>query len=350
VWFVARRDHDDDTTTRIQLRLPDADNIPSDTIVDEVTMKQLSLTDSYEWVQKSFADAGGLSPNLGVCLTFITNDNNSAQLWVKDKDVVLANAGLSYGNPDWKPLETGRAVLFYAYGTVSTPGPPQTATRHYLTGVRVSLRAADDSAAQVETTAQTLNRPELLSGLWQAEFDTDPTLDHNGDGQSDWLIRSGAPFDTASLIDGVWYVDQPDLDTVPDNSFTTLTTIEVRFRSAGVGSYAVLSSNVDFSGGNFMPIIGAVTLDADGTQTLAVYAGWPLGVPLTWVPGLTRDFVTLRLLIDPDLDTVNVKLNGTDKGTFSYSPYPPTADPQSTTLTAWGGSAEFDYVSVRASE
>ncbi|MCP4592724.1 MAG: hypothetical protein GY842_18470 [bacterium] len=351
VFFYAKLHDNNATTTRIQLRLPAADNTPSDTIVDETTHPQLSLTASFQWVEKVFANAGRLSVGQGLCLTFITDDNKSAKLRYRKKDVVLSDAGLSYDKPDWDPVVTDEALLFYVYGSFATPGPPQTATRRYVSAVRMILQAGEQLTSRVATTVQTVNSPELLSGMWETDFYIDPTLDGNGDGAGDWSLRQGGSFGTNDLVDGVWKVSGGsglDLDTVPDNAFEELTTVELRYRctgEAGAGVYFWI--NADYTGGNFMPIVATLDLLPDTTQELTVAVG---GSNVVTVPGLAEGFVTLRLLIDPDLDTVNISVEGVDRGTYAYVPYAPTTDPQCATLHEWGSDAEFDYVSIRVAE
>ncbi|MBU0617755.1 MAG: prepilin-type N-terminal cleavage/methylation domain-containing protein [Planctomycetes bacterium] len=352
VLFVAKRDHDDDTTTRIQLRLPNADGTPSDTVVDEVAMPQLSLTDVYQWIEKSFADASGLSASQGLCLAFITNDSNSAKLWIEDKDVFLPNAGLIEGVPAWKSIDTSRALRFYVYGAVFTPGPAQTATRQYVTGVGIALRAGDESTSRIVTAVQTLNTPELLSGWWEADFETDPTLDRNGDGGDDWVVRGGGAFNPGSLSDGVWYA-YATLDTYPDNDFAGLTTVEVCFRNTSLGGNgAVFWINADWSGLTCASIVAFMQLQANNTQTLTVchMLTEVTKVRFLTVPGLSTDFVTLRLLIDPGLNTVNVRVGGLDYGTFAYNALTLTGAGRFASLQASGSDAEFDYVSVRVGE
>jgi hypothetical protein len=286
-----------------------------------------------------------------LCLTFITHDSNSAQLWVKEKNVVLSNAGLIYGKPDWEYIDTDQALLFYIYGTVSTPGPPDTATRTYVTGVRIALRAGDDSGARVVTTAQPLNRPELLSGLWEADFDSDPTLDHNGDGKADWVVRTEASFNLGSLSGGVWTADQT-LDSAPNNDFTQLTTVELRFRSTAVGQGPAFRIASDWSESTYGPMSALLQLQADATQTLTLYHQLDASTPvaLLVVPGLSSDFVTLRLLIDPGQDTVNVKVNGSDHGTYIYNTFAPSHNNRFASIGPVGGAAEFAAVSVRVGE
>jgi len=107
--------------------------------------------------------------------------------------------------------------------------------------------------------------------------------------------------------------------------------------------------NADWSSGTFAPLYAYLTLQKAGTQTLTVYAQRNAGTPvvLVSVAGLPADFVTLRLLIDPALDTVNVRVNGADKGTYQYFTLPATGDPRCASVFASGSTALFDYVRVR---
>ena len=136
-----------------------------------------------------------------------------------------------------------------------------------------------------------------------------------------------------------------ELDTVPDNSFTELTTIDLRFRCTEIsGSGAYFWINADYTGGNFMPIVVTIDKLPDGTQTAEVNVG---GTEVVAVSGMGTDFVDIRLLIDPDLDTINIKLDEVDKGTFAYTPYAPGGDPQRATLHEWDSDGEWDYVRIR---
>jgi hypothetical protein len=58
----------------------------------------------------------------------------------------------------------------------------------------------------------------------------------------------------------------------------------------------------------------------------------------------------LRLLIDPTLNTVNVRVDATDYGTFVYTHHLPAASEHFAAIGPTGSDAEFDYVSIRASE
>ena len=93
-------------------------------------------------------------------------------------------------------------------------------------------------------------------------------------------------------------------------------------------------------------------LQADDTQTLTVHrmTDEATKVRFLTVPGLSNDFVTLRLLIDPDLNTANVKVGGVDYGTFVYNTLTLASSDRFASLFSSGSDAEFDYVSVRVGE
>ena len=352
VFVAAKRDHGGDTTTLVQLRVPAADQTPGDQIVDETTIPQLSLSNSYEWAEKSFVKALGLSPDMGLCLALITEDPDSAQLLYREKSVSLPDAALSFGNPVWQAPRTDQALLFYVYGKYSTPGSPETATRQYITGARVTLQGGADPATQVVTGTRLLNCPEALEAMWETDFTEDPTLDHNGDGLPDWVVRGGAVFDVATLSDGDWTADTI-LDTYPGCNFTGLTTVDVRYRNASIGGDgAVFKIRVDNANGKHARVFSYLQLQADGTQTLIVShriddAGTE--VPLVFVTGLPDDFVTLRLMFDAGLDTVSLWVDGEQHGTHTYSRVTPDGRDYAT-LLASGSAAEFDYVVIRVSE
>ncbi len=350
--FMAKRAANNNNDTTIALCLPQADNTPSATVVDSATMRQNSLANSYQWQERAFANAAGLSPDTGLCLTFTTASANSCALQYQSAGVVLPNAGLITGTPAWQGVATDKALLFHVFGTVSTPGPPQTATREYLTGIRLSLQVGEDDDARLDTGVRMLNTPELLTALWELDFDSDPrTVDVTADGAADWADYSQS-FQPATLSSGIWYA--PDrgtsagISTVPNENFAELTTVDLRYRATSVGGYGALfwinADRHDNASTNL--ILDLYKPDAtsqelwvghellDGTDAwLAIYP----------VPD---DFVDVRMIIDPDAMTFAVFVDGVHKGTFHYLWGNSDPDAKAWVYTQ-GCSAEFDHVLIR---
>jgi hypothetical protein len=64
------------------------------------------------------------------------------------------------GGGSWSVL-SGESLLYWVYGTVTTPGTPQIETVYCLGGVDVTLQAGDDAEACVRTGVRVLNEPEV---------------------------------------------------------------------------------------------------------------------------------------------------------------------------------------------
>jgi prepilin-type N-terminal cleavage/methylation domain-containing protein len=350
VLFVAKKEDNNYATTYVQLRTAEPDDTPSDTIVAQVDMHESTLSGDWAWKEISFSDASGLTPGAGLCLVFQHDGSGEASARLRYEDDFSSGLFESQDKgATWTP-RSPEGLYHYVYGTYSTPGPPQTAVRYYVTGVEVGLLAGDDPATRVVTTAETLNTPQLLSGLWELDFSTDPTLDHNGDGIDDWVASGG--FNPGSLSGGLWSGDTR-LGSNPASDFAGLTTVSVRFRDMSADSVgAVFVVTADWSGGTCALLLGQVVLQADKTQVLTVSSQQgDLSIKaLTTITGLSEDFVTLRLLVDPDLDTVNVNVDGVDHGTYYYPTITPAIDDRCVMLYRAGGSVEYDHVSVRVSE
>jgi hypothetical protein len=354
VSFVAKRQNEDNDLGYVRLRVADSDRLPSSTVIEEVELYESALAVDWAWTEISFSNAGGLSPDEGLCLVLEHSGVGGPSA------VIRYEGGVSPGRlytdtagTAWQYFADS-ALHHFVHGTVSTPGQPQTATHDYATGVFIRLQLGDDPAGRVVTGTRTLNTPKLLSRFWEADFDDDPRLDHNGDGLSDWVVGAGT-FDPASLVDGVWQADST-LETHPDNDFAGLTSVDLRFRNTSLGGEgAAFRINADQSAGSYAPITVYAQKQPDGTQTLSVYNtdGLPSSstdVALLTVRTLSSGFIDLRLLMDPELDTVSITVNGVHRETYAYSTFVPTVEGGFAAMWTDGSAAEFDYVCVRVSE
>lgn len=351
VEFEARKHGPDDGEISVQLWNAGAWNLPGGTLLAEQPMLESTLDSNYR-VESFTFDLPGLMPDEGVCLVLkgVSGGGKMARIHYDDDGVVNGKM-LETGIFGWE-IEDSKNMVHSVYGTAMTPGPTQIAERRYLTAVRVGMQVSNDPATRVVTTVPALNRPELLSAFWEVDFENDPTLDGNADEHADWSVRGSTGFRAESLSGGVWNVDSI-LDTYPDNSFKKLTTVNVRFRNTSVGGLgAMFLINVDWSGSTCSYLYAQLRLRNDGTQTLSLInkLGTSTATTLATVSGLPGDFVDLRLLIDPGLDTVNVQVNGLDEGTYLYNKIAPYNSDRIATLMKVGSNAEIDSISIRVGE
>ena len=343
----AKEEGSTDEDSYVQLRPADAAHKPTTTVIEQQVMHEEDLTSSYVWQAFSFTGEHNLAPGGDLCLVIQGGGAGSANICYEDKDVYGATGRLRTGDSgnNWE-YKTDKCVQHEIYGKVAT-ATTQTATRQYVSGIRLTVQAGDDTAARIDTAVDLPNTPELLSAVWELDFETDPTtLDMNADASEDW--QDDGTFDPASLVGGIWYVDSK-LTTFPLNDFAELITAAVRFRTTSVGVGALFRINADWSGDSYAPIFATLERLADSTQTLKVYqrsASLPQAT-LATVSGLPDDFVDVGLIIDPDLDTVSVRVNNTHAGTFQYSTSAPGIALRRAVITLDSSDAEFDSVSIR---
>jgi hypothetical protein len=133
--------------------------MPGETVIDQTTMEQLTLTDYFQWIEKSFTNATGLSPEVGLCLAFITYDSHSARLRYRSGGVTTTRNALIGGNPDWYAIYPDQALQYYVYGTITTEGAP-IPTQHLVT-VRIGLSAGTEPPARLDSAVQLLNAPDV---------------------------------------------------------------------------------------------------------------------------------------------------------------------------------------------
>ena len=173
VLLVARRDGYANDVMGVQLRLPNASNLPSRTVVEEVPVHEDRLTDGYLWHEFAFSNAGGLSPSKGICLTVValSGDYDFCQIRYdgeqEDDEDEGGGGGLSggmrrtnSGEGSWWPVAE-QAMLFAVYGTVTTTSEPDPVTQTWVRGAGLRLRTGPDPQTAVETGVRILNAPEV---------------------------------------------------------------------------------------------------------------------------------------------------------------------------------------------
>jgi hypothetical protein len=161
VIFMARRNGDAKGVTAVQLRLPNAFNRPTTTVLGEVPMYEESLSTSYLKQEFSFSNVSGLSPSQGLCLVLACRTSDTALA-----DVQYDNAGGSGGlwttdgGSTWIYLYN-RSMLYKIYGTVTTVGEPQIENTYCLKAVGIKLRTTNDEQSAVYAGTNVLNKPEV---------------------------------------------------------------------------------------------------------------------------------------------------------------------------------------------
>jgi len=214
-------------------------------------------------------------------------------------------------------------------------------------------------------TAQT----GVLERSWEWDCDVDPTtLDLDNDGQQDWIVRSGAPFDTNNLYmaDGrtVWsdggFAEL--IDSRPKDSFKGLRIeVDAWFRSFDdADSDCMLWGNIDYvpafhegdgdaPGATFAPIYCTLKLEG-GFQELTFVNIQP---PTPWNPvvlgtisNLPTGFIHMQCDYFPPSNRVDVYVDSELKAQYTYVPKTSVGN-EDAFWTVVTGSGELDRVEIR---
>ncbi|MBI1367687.1 MAG: prepilin-type N-terminal cleavage/methylation domain-containing protein [Planctomycetes bacterium] len=339
------------TTTTVELHATDASGYPTSTIYDTVQMPTSTMADGKLWREVDFTSALLLPIGQKVALVLAnpSSDRSMKMGYYKatPSSTVTPYAKSSNLGGSWF-AQTDRAMRFYLFGTSMVPGPTQTVTRTYATAVSFTLVSGVNST-RIDSAVALLNTPQIVSAMWDLDFSYKPTaIDLDANGAGDWVRSDGGAFNAGSLASGVWYADST-LNTYPSNDLTQITTIDVRYRNTSIGgSGAVVAVNGDFSGSNGVALTAALAKQSNNTQTFTLNFKYSSTTTRTLVsiPGLPTDFVHLRLILDPAKNSVNVKLNDTDFGTYGYSTCGLGSVNHGVSLYASGSSAEFDAARI----
>jgi hypothetical protein len=355
VEFVAQKQGDGETL-RIQLcSAGEPAYRPSNEVLGEVAILEDTMAGGLGWRSLSFSSpirTLALHRPYSLVWRGTAGESGTSARLARDTTSTTGTSETVDAGANWTYVAPQR-TYYRLYGTFTSPAATVNVNRNFATRVNVALQTGAAAHSRIDASVPLLNRPELLSAYWRADFDTNPTtIDMTRDGTSDWTMAGGGSFNSGTLVGGIW---QPNgsLESRAKNNFTDITTVEARCRNTAVGGNgAELKIEVDRAGGIHAPLLVRVQRQADGSQTLTLYgkSGPAAEVKLLERKNLSNDFVRYRLTILPANNLVNLTINDQDEGTFTYPTFAPSGDDRFLTFCASGSSAEYDYVELRVAE
>jgi len=349
----------------IQIRVADASTgLPTTTVLAEQLMPESGLSEAYAWRDFAFAEVKEIAPSERPYLAIVNSvkDSDICEIAYDDKNA-SGMAETSSAESGWKAKTPGE-LLHVVMGKYTRPGPDQTAVRRYVTAVDLRLQIGGDSTAAVRTSVRTVNEPELLRAFWELAAGQDPSVDRNGDSAVDFSTETLIESEPLPQLEGtemqvggelIVPVDRTPLSTNPAHNLDDLLTIAFKFgdRVANDGDVATATILADCVGAQCASVTAQATLAANGTQSIAVTTLTATGQnrTLASVSGLSAEPVSMRMLVDPALNTINVRIAGQDYGTFLYELPTILGGGGSVQFAPWGSlTADFSDISVRVGD
>ncbi|NOT01475.1 MAG: hypothetical protein HOP29_12700 [Phycisphaerales bacterium] len=146
----------------VQLRRPDASDLPSATILAQVTVNESLLPGTLGWYPVTFASPPTLLPTEGVCLVLQhVSDADSASVQYDRGPLTIPHSQrLQYNGAVWTQFAT-QALVYEAYATVTTDSASQQPVE-YLLSVGVTAQVGADAGSKLWTGVTTVNVPKIV--------------------------------------------------------------------------------------------------------------------------------------------------------------------------------------------
>ncbi|MFA9477362.1 type II secretion system protein J [Phycisphaerales bacterium AB-hyl4] len=338
----------------VRLVVPELDHRPSETVLAHYTQSAGLLGTSLSWRDAPFSDAPMLMPGQPVNLIIRSSNAGGTSAFVEYDINALPTGGrlrTTNGQHAWESVENNRALIHALYAIPYTVGPSQSLTRHHLTRVHVSVRATGEQHPRFNTAVHLPNRPGVFTAYWEADFRHDPTaLDVNADGEPDWSVGTSS-FATNNLDPnaGTWQAQQT-LRTWPNHDFTEPTVVRLQLRHTSAdGGAALMRLYADRRNGRVGPVGVYVHRQSDGRQTLDLISrdAFANTVTLLSLPDQPPGFLDVRLAVLPAHRSINIDVNGVNRGTYQYHRVDASNESRAVELLGWQTShAEFKHVRI----
>ncbi|MGB0714662.1 MAG: type IV pilus modification PilV family protein [Phycisphaerae bacterium] len=342
----------------VKLYLQDKSGLPTGEPLETVLFSDMSLLKSFSWHTVQFVNCPPLSPDQGVCVVVNNGTTGSFAVETTAIDKSLHPEGFQTVSPGdekaWEASST-HAMLFHAETLITTAGEDMAAVREYYTKANLSIQSGDNITDRIGTATPLLNRPEKLETFWEIDLEVDPTLDdRNVDGINDWNTADGRG-GSVNVSDFVGQLQadgaEATFTTNPGSQFDTLTTVEVHMealRAGGTGPMFLI--NADKDGSTVASFAVQLNRGDENTQTLSLFQRDPMIHhlrPMMRVEELSTGTQEVRLMIDPVVNTINLKINGAYQGTMSYTPDPAFSTPGVASIETLAQQGTFSFLSIR---
>lgn len=339
-WVLARRAGSAGGGFRVEVRAVEDGATPglADAALESVVVAPEAVPNALDWVEVEFSQDHALTAGGAAAIAVLHDDagladDQGVDIEFSDSDVDLgAGAGLFETQSDgalWE-FRDGEGLHFAVEGSYSeaaTGDDPQL-QRTRVTGVTVSLTTTGAAAPATRSFAL-LNQPQRLEAEHRADFSQSVLAeDANADGAPDWTTTTGIKL--AGRTQGIWQVSTAGLLSPRDENTESPATLDLWMRQGVVGAPPGGADWVlDASGGALGRLALELSAIAGGQSLeLAAYTGVSTRRVLYAETDLAGGaWVHARLLVDPTADTVNLHVDGQDRGTFYYPRFVASLEP-----------------------
>ena len=295
-------------------------NTPGDTLYGQADIDESLLPSSDAWYPFTLSDTATVpaGQKLSLLCTYVSGTSDVARLRTSGSLggglISSTNSGAS-----WSGVLLN-SLTYRLYGKeVFQANDGFDLKRNHVTSVTVSLQSVASDRSPVQRSTRLLKAPELLDTFWDVDFNANPSLlDLNDDGTRDWMYGGGGSVPEAALVGGVWNATN-SLVPLPRDDISGVIRMDVRMRTSNSKQVIVMGPFTVDSGGQALPINAILKEDGSGGQVLNIYNEAASTTALLTVHVHNMDWIDLHMTVLPDVDTMYLKVNGVEYGSFLLS-------------------------------
>ena len=352
-YYASKATSDDDSTYEFEIDKATADGLSTHDELYSVTLDPDDASGSGSWLSVSMDSLPWLDATQGVSLKFTWR-------WGWNRLTLLETASGSgdgsqttYSNStDWLRPATNRSLLFKVYGKIRSKthqDQQEPARRFQMADIR--LAAASLTDGPLYGAAEFLNRPLDATLLADTDFSTySITDDSNRDSLADWSLINTSSSNSSAVASGKWTATNKAIRLTPTIAAGQQVDLRVHCRDTTSSSGSVLARAAvsQLTGGQSVSAMAYLTLQSDGTQELAIYeeTGTNTFSLLAQYHTLASTQQELRLVLNPQHQSLAVWVNGVFIQSLSIKPLVAASLPSTVQIQAYGNSCEFDSCNV----
>lgn len=291
-------------------------NLPGGISYAKFTMLESSLSGATFWETRDFTSTSTVPAGQDLALTLTFTGGSGSVLGIRSNSSGSGMLRSSDSGSTWG-VDSGKTLVYRLYGQeVSLSGSSYEMRRSHLSLVTVGLLSTGKKRSPLSRQVRMLLAPELVAGLWEVDFNADPTkLNINFDGTVDWSYSAG-DFPAGDLSNGVWTANGTIM-MLPAVVLGEVIKAEMRL-NADAGQATVYGPIYAYGNAVALPLITTLKSDGSGGQTLTIYSGYSTAdTPAATFTGLDGGWIDLQLVLLPAEDRLWVLVNGDSLGSVA---------------------------------
>ena len=352
-YFALKTGWTSGSSYRFEMDKATTDGLPTHESLFTATLDPNEMSLAGSWKVISMTGLPWLDADQGVSMNFTyQSGTNLLLLPIARASTLQGFTATDESSPEWLRPALGRSLMFRIYGRIRTKthlDQQEPARRFQLADLRLAATSVSDGP--LYASAEFLNRPLDASFLANTDFSAFSIADDsNYDGAADWSLLTNGTTNSSSVASGKWTATNRSIRLTPTIAAGQQVDVRVisRDTTTASGSVLIRAAVAAANGGTNISALAYLTLQTNGTQTLAIYEETATNTfaLLDQYTMLDSTLQEIRLVLNPQNQSVAIWVNQVFQESLSLGSITSPSLPSTVQIQAADNSCEFDFCSV----